>query len=467
MKLLPFILGVIFFAGCATYHPQPVSPEKVAGTFDSRSLTNEDLHAYLETNHIIGVWPRRSWDLNTLTLVAFYYQPSFAEARAQWAAVDASKITAGERPNPSVSVTPGYDRQIPGAPSPWIVPITFDLPIETAGKRSKRIAEANNLSEAARWDFISAAWQTRSHVRAALVGFYSARENESLLARQEVAQSNIVRLLEGQRTAGSISDYEVTQARVSLETTQLSRQDAIGQLGQARAQLASALGLPLHALNGVEFSFAAMNQFPGDLTKPEVRRQALFNRADVRSALADYEFSQSALQLEIANQYPDVHLGPGYSWNSGSAGDNEWQLGATLVLPVLNHNEGPVAEAKAKRAQSAAHFLTVQATAVSEIDTALAGYNAALKETTTAKSLLKDSHKQLDSAQAQAQLGETDALALADAETAYCTGAQSELNAVVKAQQALGTLEDAVQSPLTLSAEMLDAAQNNPSETQK
>ena len=91
-------------------------------------------------------------------------------------------------------------------------------------------------------------------------------------------------------------------------------------------------------------------QFPRDLTEPEVRRQALLNRADVRGALAEYAASQSALQLEIANQYPDVHLGPGYGWNTGNAGDNEWTLGVTLDLPVLNHNQGPVAEAKAKRA---------------------------------------------------------------------------------------------------------------------
>src|SRR5215469_9691849 len=172
MRFLPFILGIILFAGCAVFHPQPISPEKVADTFDSRSLTNESLRAYMETNHVIGEWPRHAWDLNTLTLVAFYYQPTFAEARAQWAAVDASEITAGERPNPTVSVTPAYDRQIPDAPSPWILPITFDIPIETAGKRSKRIAQAKDLAESARWDFIAAAWQTRSHVRSALLGLY-------------------------------------------------------------------------------------------------------------------------------------------------------------------------------------------------------------------------------------------------------------------------------------------------------
>ncbi|HSY44256.1 MAG TPA: TolC family protein [Candidatus Acidoferrum sp.] len=467
MRFWPLIFGIILFAGCATYHPQPISPEKSADAFDARSLTDDGLHAFFETNHIDGEWPRRSWDLNALTLVAFYYQPTFAEAQAQWASIEAGEITAGQRPNPSVTATPSYDSQVPGTPTPWIIPVTFDIPIETAGKRGRRMDQARHLSESAYWDFVSTAWQTRSHVRAALLALYTAHENESLFARQELAQSNTVRLLQGQFANGAVSDFEVTQARVALETTQLSEQDAAGQVNQARAQLAGALGVPLHALNGVKFSFASLTQFPRELTKPEVRRQALFNRADVRGALADYAASQSALQLEIANQYPDIHLGPGYAYNSGNAGDNEWQLGVTLDLPLLNHNQGPIAEAEAKRTVAAAHFLSVQSAAVSEIDGTLAGYGAALKESATARSLLADLRRQLDSVRAQAKVGEVDSLALADAESAYCTGAQNQLDALVRAQQALGALEDAMQSPLTLSPETLDAAQNNLSQAQK
>ena len=467
MKFWPFILSIILFAGCATYHSRPISAEKTADSFEARSLTNDDLHAFFETNHVIGQWPRPSWDLNALTLAAFYYQPALAEARAQWALIKAGEITAGERPNPSVTVTPSYDSQVPGTPTPWIVPVTTDIPIETAGKRTKRIAEATNLTESARWDFISAVWQTRSHVRTALLNYYAARENESLLMKQETAQSNVVRLLKGQFNAGAASDFEVTQARVALETTELSVQDGLGQLNQSRAALAAALGVPLRALDGVKLSFVGLNQFPRALTRPEVRRQALFNRADVRGALADYAASQSALQLEIANQYPDIHLGPGYAYNSGNAGDNQWQVGLTVTLPLLNHNEGPVAEAEAKRTQAAAHFLTIQAGAISDIDSALAGYDAALKESATAKSLLADLRKQLDSTRTQQKMGEVDALTLADAETSYYTGAQNQLNALVKAQQALGALEDAVQSPLTLSPETLDREQNNLSQAKE
>jgi outer membrane protein TolC len=455
------IFGATLLAGCATFHSQPISPEKTADTFDTRSLADENLRAFLETNHVTGDWPRQSWDLNALTLVAFYYQPTLAEARAQWAAVEATKITAGERPNPTVGFTPTYDTT---APPPWIIGVTWDIPIETAGKRGKRIAQAEHLSEAAQWDFVGAAWQTRSHVRAALLNLYAARETESLLARQEAAQSNVVRLLDGQFSVGAVSSYEVTQARVTLGTTRLARQDATGQAAQARVQLASALGLPLRALDGIEFSFDGLNQFPQDLTAPEVRRDAILNRADVRGALADYAASQSALQLEIAKQYPDLHLGPGYELDQT---DNKWSLGVSLDLPILNHNQGPVAEATANRAAAAAHFLTVQTSAIAEIDSALAGYDAALQKSATAKSLLEDLQKQLDSVHAQALAGEAEPLTLANAEAEYATGAQSRLDALVKAQEALGQLEDAVQSPLTLTPETIRAAQNNLSKTEK
>lgn len=454
MRFSPFILGILLLAGCARFKSEPISAETTAARFEARSLTNENLGAFLETNHVVAEWPCRSWDLDALTFVAFYYQPSLAEARAQLASVRAAEITAGQRPNPSISVTPTYDTT---TSPPWIPGVSWDIPIETAGKRGKRIAQAVFASEAAKWDFVSTEWQVRSHVRTALLTLYAARENEALLARAEMAQSNVVRLLQGQLSAGAISSFEVTQARVAEETTQLARQDAVGQLRQGSVQLAGVLGLPSQALDGMEFNFGALQNLPMDLTAPEIRREAVLNRADIRAALAQYAASQSALQLEIAKQYPDVHLNPGYELDQT---DNKWTLGLTLELPVLNQNQGGIAEAKAKRAQAAAHFLTVQANAISEIDTALAAYDAALKKSATAKNLLEDLQKQLDSVRAQAQLGEADALALANAEASYATGAQNQLDALAKAQQALGQLEDAVQSPVTLSADALRVARN-------
>lgn len=456
MNRLLTVIALGLLVGCAHFQPRPISAEKTAADFEARSLSDTNLEQFLEVNLPPDDPSRRSWNLRALTLVAFYYHPDLAVARAQWAVTQAGQITAGERPNPSISFTPTYDTT---TPPPWIFTLDWDIPIETAGKRGYRIAQAQHLSEAARWKFVTTAWQVRSRVRSSLLDLYSATQTESLLAQQESAQSNVVRLLEGQFQAGNVSEFEVTQARIALDTTRLSLQDAQRQEVQARATMAEALGLPLRALNGVELSFAGLDEFPTSLTEPEVRRQAILNRADVRGALAEYAASQSALQIEIAKQYPDVHLGPGYELDQT---DDKWSLGATVTLPILNQNQGAIAEARATREQAATQFQAVQAAAIGEIDRTLAGYQSALKQSATASALVQNSQKRLDSVRAMQQAGELDPLAVANARVEYNTGALARLGALVQAQQALGQLENAVQSPLTLPTSVLDAAAHNP-----
>lgn len=333
------ILAVECLAGCAHYQPRALSPSETAADFESRSSTNAQLQAFFETNHLDLPGPTESWNLEALTLLAFYYESSLAEARMQLVAAQAARITAGQRPNPSITVTPGYDTGIPGNPCPWLVPVTTDWPIETAGKRQKRIAQSEDLAEAARWSLVGTVWQVRSRVRAALVNLYATYETQSLWARQILAQSNVVRLLEGQYAAGAASGFEITQARVALESAQLASEDATGQYRVARIRMANALGLPARALDAMDFSFASLDLFPQELTQPEVRRGALLNRSDVRGALAEYAASQAALQLAIAGQYPDLHLGPGYAWKPGSP---EAKLGIRAGDRIVAVNGKPV-----------------------------------------------------------------------------------------------------------------------------
>ncbi len=452
------ILVLLAAVGCARFQPVPLSASDAATAYDSRSLTNDRLRSFMETNGAAGQWPRSQWSLLDLTFAAFYYHPDLMVAKAQWESAGAGEKTAAQRPNPTVAVTPGYDSQIPSAPSPWIVPITFDLPIETAGKRRFRIEQARHLTEAAYWKWMSGVWRVRSEVRNALITLEAAERSRVLLDAQTAAQSNVVRLLEGQITAGAASEFELTQARVALDTAQLSRADAERQYLQSRAALAAEMGLPAKALDGAKFSESDLETIPTNLTEPTVRQQALLNRADVRAALAQYAASQSALQLAIAGQYPDVHLGPGYSYNSGSAGDNLWQLGLSVTLPAFNHNQGPVAEAQAQRREAAASFVSVQAQAIGQIDTALAGYRSVLAELRTADALMSGLTNRLQSMRSMEQAGEIEPLARATAEIEFSAGALSRLDALVKAQQTFAQLEDAAQSPLTLSESAMNAA---------
>ncbi|HEX3889349.1 MAG TPA: TolC family protein, partial [Verrucomicrobiae bacterium] len=335
MKYWPIIFGIALLAGCAHFQPQPISPEKTAAQLDSRRLDDDGLKNFLEQNlgHELQNWPQTNWDLPELALVAFYFHPSLEVARAQWLVAQASLKTAGARPNPSVSVTPGYDSQIPGNYSPWLVAVTFDVPVETAGKRGKRIAEAEKISESARWNFVSAIWKIRSGVQASLLDFTISTRRAELLQKQFAAQQQIVKSLQQRLDAGEISRPELTIAQIALNKTLLDLSDAQSKKSDARSHLAEALGLSEAALDGKGLNFDFSPPDANALTSADARTLALRSRADILGALADYAAAEADLRLEIAKQYPDLHFGPGYAWNNGNAGDNQWSLGLTLELP--------------------------------------------------------------------------------------------------------------------------------------
>ncbi|WP_425531311.1 hypothetical protein, partial [Metallibacterium scheffleri] len=71
----------------------------------------------------------------------------------------------------------------------------------------------------------------------------------------------------------------------------------------------------------------------------------------------------------------------------------------------------------------------------------------------------------LESIRAQVSAGELQPLDLANAEVAFYAGARNQLATRLAAQQALGALQDAVQSPLTLRPALLQSAQNIPHPT--
>jgi outer membrane protein TolC len=279
--------AVLLAAGCAHYQPKPLVPEKTAAEFVSRTLADAGLRAFIETNlhTVLPAWPPASWDFTHLTLAALYFHPDLDVARARWAVARAGTKTAAQRPNPTLSVTPGYNTTT-AVPSPWLVTPTLDIPIETAGKRGYRIAEATQLSEAARLDIASAAWHVRSRLRRAWIEVYVAQETHALLRRQHATLEQVVKLLEAQLAAGAVSPVEVAQTRVLLDRNRLDLHDAERRHAEARAGLAAAIGIPAAASDTVVLSFAGLTEVPVELPTAEARRQTLLHRADIRGERA-------------------------------------------------------------------------------------------------------------------------------------------------------------------------------------
>jgi outer membrane protein TolC len=332
--------------------------------------------------------------------------------------------------------------------SPWLPAVSFDLPLETAGKRGHRIAQARQLSESARLNIAATAWHVRAGVRVGLLDFSAARQREALLQNQISIQQQIIALLEQQIQAGALAGSEAVTFRIALQKTQLDLADTQREGAESRAHLAESIGVPVRALDGVELSTV----FPdsgaaASLTSSEIRQEALLGRPDVLGALADYAAAESALQLEIARQYPDVHLSPGYQFDQG---DNIWSLGLTFELPVLNQNQGPIAEAAARRTEAAARFNALQAKVLADIDTAVESFRATEKSLALLQDLAATQAKSRDAIAAQVKAGAAAPLELLNAQLEFAVAEAGQLEARVKRQQSLAALEEAVQRPIAM-----------------
>src|ERR1019366_8804211 len=178
---------------------------------------------------------------------------------------------------------------------------------------------------------------------------------------------------------------ELTPPQIALNKTQIDLNDAQSKQAEARSRLAEALGLSAAALDGGEFNFNYSTRGVKQLTSAEARRVALQSRSDILAALADYAAAEAGLRLEIAKQFPDVHLNPGYQFDQG---DNKWSLGLTVELPILNQNQGAIADAEARRQLSAAKFTQLLAQVIGEIDRAVAGWRVTQSQLKAGNELL-------------------------------------------------------------------------------
>ncbi|WP_412530226.1 TolC family protein [Burkholderia lata] len=435
--------------GCATYHPQPIAPLQIARQFEDRSLASDELHAYLvrELGHDVAPWPLPRWNREMLTLAAWYYSPALDIARAQWGTAKAGIDVAGAIPNPVLQLPFQWATPNPGPGAPFTTGPALDIPIETAGKRGYRIDQASHLSESARLAIGNEAWKVGAQVRDALLALHAARERSALLSRKVDAEQQIVAMVTKRRAVGENAGPDVdaavatqTQAQIDLAASRAAEQDA-------RAQLAAAIGIPAAALEQVAFDFDGFDHAPPPPPETDARRDAILHRADLLGSLADYAAAESALQLEVAKQYPDIHLGPGYTYDTGT---HKIAFGlAGISLPIFDQNQGGIAQAEAKRKEAAARTAALQDTILGDLDHALARYRSSIDALKLSDMHRTAARRQLDSQAAGFAAGDVDRLTLTQANADYQAAEIARLDAAVAVRQAAGALEDAMQRPLT------------------
>lgn len=438
-----------FLSGCAfqTYSPQPIDPAERATHYRAHDPNGDGFRDYLlAQGYAADSWPIQQWGPRELTLSALFFNPQLDVARAQWRAAQAAEITSGERQNPGISGNLENHSETAGGISPWTYGLGIDIPVETGGKRQARIDRAKSLSTAARIEIAQTAWQVRSRLLASLIEYNAALRQAQLLQQESDIRSEVVAMLDARLKAGMVSSTEISTSRLQLQKTRQALAAEKGRLPELRAALAGNAGLPLQVF--AELSLTPPNleiRTDGQQDSDELQRAALLNRLDIRAALARYDAAEAKLRLEIARQYPDIVLSPGYSFDQG---DRIWSLGLSTLLSLLNKNEGLIAEARALREVEAAQFEALQAKVISDLDQASAAYASALDQLQKTRQLEISQLDRFKQAQQQFDAGYADRLELTTAKLENLVARQTLLDVEYKTQRASLALEDAMQRPL-------------------
>lgn len=301
--------------------------------------------------------------------------PGIGAADAGVRAADSQRRVAGRRPNPTLSaevenvVGTGPYSGVRGAETT----IGMSLPLELGGKRSARIAVADNQAARARLAIVVARADLRLRVIQAF-NLAVASDRRALVARDQLATADEgLRVARVRVRAGRVSPLEEQRADITRINTRTALEQAQRTLVLARGNLARLIGREPGALDVSWFDRIGGGVGPREAAAPS---------GTLALAIAEAEVATTNAQVRLARsqRVPDLTISAG-ARRLEATNDVAAVFGVSLPIPLFNNGRASVDVARAQRDQAealrrVALFDAQQAIATAETDLANAEANA-------------------------------------------------------------------------------------------
>lgn len=394
------------------YESAPLASRTSPTTYAARALDDREFARFLAAHG--SPPPDSGLTPSALGLAALYFRPDVAETRALVRAARAGEITAGTRPFPSATAAvERAARSSEGNASPWTLSISGGLTFETGGKREARQVRARAITLGAVLRFGATAWQLAQEARQSAVVVLSADRDITDVEAELSALRTVLELVRARYGEGRVSLADVAQAETDVQTAAVALVQSRRTRTELRSKLARALGVSLRAVQNASIreeprsGCDAADSIGADSTV-RLAPAALRTRVEVGAALADYAVAEANLRLAVAQQYPDLSIGPGIAWDQGIG---RWLLAVGSSAIPTNRKHGPIAEAEAQRAVRAARVTMVEDSIVAQVDLALASCRDIRGETAATDSLVAtttERQRLTEAAYARGEIGQTE-----------------------------------------------------------
>jgi cobalt-zinc-cadmium efflux system outer membrane protein len=365
--------------------------------------------------------------------LALARNPSMAASRLDIDASKADEITAGLKPNPSVSfgadglalfsprrLTPsflGNDVSYSG---------TLDYTFERGGKRQRRMTVAADATGVTAQNVRDGERQLRFDTRQAFIDVLLAKAASDLADENLRSFSEVVDINQQRVQAGDLAEAEFY--RISLQKLEFQQDVSAASVAlvQARAALRQLVGYESVADDFVVDG--ALAYTPQAATLDDLKQVALATRPDLLAANRAASLARDTAALERANRARDVggelsytHTGP----------DNAIGVGVAIDLPVHDRNQGNIARADVAVRQAEATAAATRAAVITDVVNAYAAFQTSRDVVELFQSGYLDQARQsLDISRYVYQQGSGTLLDFLDAERTYRNTQVGDLQAL-------------------------------------
>ena len=424
------------------YKPVDLEEQAARVEFQNRAADDATLVELVRASGYEGMWPPEQWRLDTLTLLALYFNPEVDVARAQALASRASLSLAAKRSPLSVELAAEHhSREVDG--TPWTIGVAVGLPIGSGSRREARVDRATYIADAAEIEIAAVMWRVRGATRDAIVDLTACRQRARLLEKQISVRRQLVKLMQRRVDTGMLSARDLGRERTELAAAEAELAVERTRQVTAYGDLAAALGLPLETVQSLKIADDAIKEPSVVPEAGAARSRALRNRLDIHVRLLEFGAADAEVRLAVAEQYPIVRISPGFFWDQG---DEIWEL-ASLVVPPASA-QAAVLEAEARREVAARRFMALQIRVIGEVERSREVLQVTHASVTAGQDVVSQAQSQFERVRRYFDSGGGDRVQLETAHLATVQAQQHLLEVQIASYMSAARFEDAMQVPV-------------------
>jgi cobalt-zinc-cadmium efflux system outer membrane protein len=306
--------------------------------------------------------------MHTALVEAMENNASLKSLRFEQSAAEADRITAGLRPNPSLTVNADILPSEGFTAKDKNYGVSLGIPIELGGKRDARMKQADAALRVTELQYQDALRQTTLAVRSAYIDFASTAERAGAYGENLALLDSLVSLSKIRVRDKDIAPVELTRSEVERARFQLETLRSIEEHRAARTTLYALMGRRgSRTIESATPDTAAFTTIRSIATRPLPQLDSMLilaeqQRSDVRVLRATEEEAIATSELQHSLATIDVNVSLDYL---RSQEITYYGTTISVPLPIFNRNQGEIEKADVRereaKAQTDAALLLLRA----------------------------------------------------------------------------------------------------------